>query len=65
MAGTFEVDGDGVISEVRNFSGHYRPRDTPGHTPLLDVTRRAFQGHGWDFADDVWNYYSGPTRPLN
>ncbi|MFF7248237.1 RHS repeat-associated core domain-containing protein [Embleya sp. NPDC008237] len=60
MAGTFDVDANGVISEVINFSGHYRPTNSAGFTPLLDVTRRAFRRHGWDFADDVWNYYPGP-----
>ncbi|MFE1311376.1 polymorphic toxin-type HINT domain-containing protein [Streptomyces sp. NPDC058755] len=60
MAGTFDVNADGVISRVDNFSGHYRPTDSPGHTPLLEVTRKAFQGHGWDFSSGAWDYYAGP-----
>jgi hypothetical protein len=60
MAGTFDVNADGVISRIDNFSGHYRPTDTPGFQSLLDVTRNAFQGHGWGFADDAWKYYARP-----
>ncbi|WP_432247283.1 polymorphic toxin-type HINT domain-containing protein [Streptomyces sanyensis] len=60
MAGTFDVDASGAISRVDNFSGHYRPTNTAGSTPLLDVTRGAFRRHGWDFADDAWDYYAGP-----
>ncbi|WP_405895230.1 polymorphic toxin-type HINT domain-containing protein (plasmid) [Streptomyces sp. NBC_01527] len=59
MAGVFDVGAGGTISQIRNFSGHYRPRDTPGFTSLLDVTRGAFRRHGWDFADDAWKYYGG------
>ncbi|MFJ2778805.1 ricin-type beta-trefoil lectin domain protein [Kitasatospora sp. NPDC087315] len=57
MAGTFDVDANGAISRIDNFSGHYRPT---GSTRLLNVTRRAFQGHGWSFSDDAWDYYAGP-----
>ncbi|MEV0453213.1 polymorphic toxin-type HINT domain-containing protein [Streptomyces sp. NPDC050600] len=57
MAGTFDVDANGAISRVDNFSGHYRPT---GSNPLLSITRRAFQGHGWDFHDGAWDYYAGP-----
>ncbi|WTA40547.1 HINT domain-containing protein [Streptomyces sp. NBC_00846] len=60
MAGTFDVDTSGAISRVDNFSGHYRPTNIPGATPLLDVTRGAFRRHGWDFADSAWDYYAGP-----
>ncbi|MFF3610069.1 RHS repeat-associated core domain-containing protein [Streptomyces sp. NPDC002463] len=60
MAGTFDVGADGSISRVDNFSGHYRPTDSPGSNRLLDVTRGAFQRHGWDFADSAWDYYAGP-----
>ncbi|MER5640075.1 hypothetical protein ABT095_24405 [Kitasatospora sp. NPDC002227] len=60
MAGTFDVDASGAISRIDNFSGHYRPTETPGFTPLMDVTRGAFQRHGWDFADHAWDYYAGP-----
>ncbi|MGY1498622.1 ricin-type beta-trefoil lectin domain protein [Streptomyces sp. QTS52] len=61
MAGTFDVDADGVISHIDNFSGHYRPADTEGFMPLIEVTRAAFRRHGWGFTDDAWDYYSGPT----
>ncbi|MFJ8646223.1 polymorphic toxin-type HINT domain-containing protein [Streptomyces sp. NPDC093546] len=60
MAGTFDVDANGVISRVDNFSGHYQPTDSPGLTPLLDITRGAFRRHGWDFSDSAWDYYAGP-----
>ncbi|WP_327349859.1 polymorphic toxin-type HINT domain-containing protein [Streptomyces sp. NBC_01321] len=60
MAGTFDVDASGAISRIDNFSGHYRPTNTPGSTSLLDVTRGAFRRHGWDFADNAWDYYAGP-----
>ena len=59
MAGTFDVDADGTISRIDNFSGHYQPTNTPGFMPLVDVTREAFRGHGWDFADNAWEYYAG------
>ncbi|MEU6070210.1 polymorphic toxin-type HINT domain-containing protein [Streptomyces sp. NPDC047082] len=57
MAGTFDVDANGAISRIDNFSGHYRPT---GSARLLNITRKAFQGHGWDFADSAWDYYAGP-----
>ncbi|MER5714160.1 ricin-type beta-trefoil lectin domain protein [Streptomyces sp. NPDC002132] len=60
MAGTFDVDASGVISRIDNFSGHYRPTNLPGFTPLMDVTRGAFRRHGWDFGDNAWDYYAGP-----
>ncbi|MFI9328501.1 ricin-type beta-trefoil lectin domain protein [Kitasatospora sp. NPDC052868] len=64
MAGTFEVDVEGVISRIINFSGHYRPdKNMPGPT-LLEISQRAFRRHGWDFSESVWEYYKGPTRRL-
>ncbi|MFJ7264751.1 RHS repeat-associated core domain-containing protein [Streptomyces globosus] len=62
MAGTFDVDENGTISRIDNFSGHYRPTGSRG---MLDVTRRAFRRHGWDFADDAWDYYAGPPGGLS
>lgn len=54
MAGTFKVGANGEITKINNFSGHYKPEDSEGFAPLLDITRTAFQGHGWNFTDDVW-----------
>lgn len=31
-----------------------------GLSSLLNITRKAFQGHGWDFADSGWDYYVEP-----
>ncbi|MCP2353298.1 RHS repeat-associated protein [Nonomuraea thailandensis] len=61
MAGLFDVNSSGAIFRIDNFSGHYRPIETPGYTPLRDITRAAFRRHGWDFADDAWDYYIGPN----
>ncbi|MFD7576686.1 hypothetical protein ACFV6U_40235, partial [Streptomyces sp. NPDC059810] len=64
MAGEMKVGPGGVITEIENFSGHYMPLDREGFTPLKDVTRAAFLGHGWLFPEKAWKYYPGPTIPL-
>ncbi|GAA4105091.1 hypothetical protein GCM10022248_93950 [Nonomuraea soli] len=62
MAGTLDVDEDGKISHVDNFSGHYAPEDRPGKKPLKDITREALQEQGWGFDDDAWDYFERPPR---
>jgi hypothetical protein len=46
MAGGFEVDDTGAITEFDNNSGHYMPRETSGYMPLEEIARAAFAGYG-------------------
>ncbi|MFI1992876.1 IPT/TIG domain-containing protein [Actinoplanes sp. NPDC020271] len=59
MAGTFELDGNGVLVEITNHSGHYKPNDSlPGFRPIEDVARDALGRAGFPGADtagwDAW-----------
>ncbi len=57
MAGEFEVGAAGLITMVRNFSGHYMPQQKEGFTSLKDITKASFLGHGWVFPDKAWKLY--------
>jgi hypothetical protein len=46
MAGHFEVDDAGELSEFSRWSGHYMPEETPGYTSLERVARAAFARFG-------------------
>ncbi|MFE4312326.1 hypothetical protein ACFRR6_40400, partial [Streptomyces sp. NPDC056891] len=63
MAGELDVAPGGVFTRIENFSGHYMPLDREGFTPLKEVTRAAFLGHGWLFPEKAWKYYPGPKIP--
>jgi RHS repeat-associated protein len=57
MAGTFHVNEAGQIDVFGNFSGHYKPYNTPGYKPLEDVALAAFAKHGFTPLKDSWDYY--------
>ncbi|MFG3409274.1 hypothetical protein [Streptomyces sp. NPDC048142] len=57
MAGEFDVGAAGLITRVRNFSGHYMPQQKEGFTSLKDITQAAFLGHGWVLPDKAWTLY--------
>ena len=46
MAGGFNVDDTGAITEFDNNSGHYMPRGTSGYMSLEEIARAAFARYG-------------------
>jgi hypothetical protein len=62
MAGEFDVNANGDISQFGSFSGHYRPGDYPGCVPLEDVARQALSDHGLSGASTA--EWLGPV-PVN
>jgi hypothetical protein len=46
MAGTFQVDETGAITEFDNYSGHYMPGETSGYRSLEEIARAAFARYG-------------------
>ena len=55
MAGHFEVDDTGELSEFSRWSGHYMPEETPGYTSLERIARAAFARFGLPQpAADAW-----------
>ncbi|MFK4264289.1 putative T7SS-secreted protein [Streptomyces milbemycinicus] len=61
MAGTFDVNADGVINRFDNFSGHYQPAQLPGAKSLEDIARAAFARHGLEPAPDAWDPWIPPS----
>ncbi|WP_086860104.1 putative T7SS-secreted protein [Streptomyces milbemycinicus] len=61
MAGTFDVNADGVINRFDNFSGHYQPAQLPGSKSLEDIARAAFARHRLEPAPDAWDPWIPPS----
>lgn len=57
MAGHFNVDETGSITEFDNWSGHYWPQDEAGYTPVEQVARAAFGRFGLSkqIANATWS----------
>jgi hypothetical protein len=59
MAGTFNANELGQITRFDNYSGHYGPQNMSGFTPLEDIARAAFQGHGLSAPlEGAWEYHA-------
>ncbi|WP_285473472.1 RHS repeat-associated core domain-containing protein [Actinoplanes sp. NBRC 101535] len=57
MAGTFELNESGILTEITNHSGHYKPNDNlPGFRPIEEVARKALGDAGFPGAGTaVWD----------
>jgi hypothetical protein len=59
MAGTFHVDSKGAITNIDNFSGHYRPKTNKHNNALRDIAVDALNRAGFSANSSAWNPPNG------
>ncbi|GAA1763851.1 hypothetical protein [Luedemannella helvata] len=59
MAGNFIVDAKGVITDINQVSGHYRPKLNGRNTALRDIAVDALNRAGFSAHPSAWNPLKG------